>query len=107
MAAKGFADVTCRKWRLVPLEVLQADVEVRRGWNQNQGAMALAWEKAPPGSAAPKTAQTYEERHAQETAELKASLQRYGSLFRLGNDTSGLDTCDLGPPQVSEREAAS
>ena len=96
MAARGFADVTCRKWRLVPLAVLQADVEVRRGWGQNQGAMALAWEKAPPGSAAPKTAQTYEERHTQETAAMVDSFRRMGLTLQLGSDTTGLLESEAG-----------
>jgi hypothetical protein len=50
----------------------------------------LAWEKAPPGSAAPKTAQTYEERHTQETAAMVESFRRMGLTLQLGSDTTGL-----------------
>ena len=90
MIEKGFANVTAHRWRNVPMQVMQAEVAVRRGWGQNQGAMALAWEKAPPGSAAPKTAQTYEERHAQETAAMVESFRRMGVTPQLGSDTTGL-----------------
>jgi hypothetical protein len=63
---------------------------------QDQGAMALAWEKAPPGSAAPKTAQTYEERHAQETAAKVESFRRLGLTLQLGSDTTGLIESEVG-----------
>lgn len=96
MAEKGFGTKACRKWRKVPLQVMQAEVAVRQAWGQNQGAMIDAWELAPPGKAAQKTAQSYDEQRERETSAMLASFQRMGVKVHLGSDTNGLEESEVG-----------
>jgi len=94
MAEKGFGAKACRKWRNVPLQVMQAEVVVRQAWGQNQGAMVEAWELAPPGRAAQKTAAA--------TAPAPIDVDHYlhnpafNGLFRSGSDVSGLEESEVG-----------
>ena len=97
MIEKGFANVTAHRWRDIPLQVMQAEVAVRRAWGQNQGAMADAWKIAVPGSAT--------KSGNGNSAYAPIDVQKYvggeyGDLFRLGSDISGLDIGNLDESEV-------
>ena len=94
MAEKGFGAKACRKWRNTPLKVMQAEMAVRQAWGQNQGAMVEAWELAPPGRAAQKTAAAT----TPAPIDVDHYLQNpaFNGLFRSGSDMSGLEESEVG-----------